>query len=36
MYFINRIKKEYSLDKDGFVPNEQILSYIAKLRNTNQ
>ena len=33
MYFVNRIKPEYSLDKDGFVPNEKFISHIANLKN---
>lgn len=33
MYFVNRIKPEYSLDKDGFVPSEKFLSHIASIRN---
>ncbi|MBK8395371.1 MAG: GAF domain-containing protein [Leptospiraceae bacterium] len=32
MYFLNRINTEYSLDKDGFVPNEKFLTHIAKQR----
>lgn len=27
MYFLNRLKKEYSIDKDGIFPNEKLLKY---------
>ncbi|MCB1158547.1 MAG: PAS domain S-box protein, partial [Leptospiraceae bacterium] len=32
MFFVNRIKPEYSLDEKGIFPNQKFLDYIAKLR----
>lgn len=31
MYFVNRLKPEYSADKDGFVPNDKFESMLASL-----
>jgi PAS domain S-box-containing protein len=31
MYFVNRIKPEFSFDKLGFIPNEQMINLINKL-----
>ncbi len=31
MYYINRIKPEYSEDKDGYIPNEKLRKYIYSL-----
>ena len=33
MYFVNRIKSEYSLDHDGFVPNQKLLNHLENQRN---
>ena len=33
MYFVNRIKSEYSLDHDGFVPNQKLLNLLENQRN---
>jgi class 3 adenylate cyclase/putative methionine-R-sulfoxide reductase with GAF domain len=29
MYYVNRIHREYALDKDGFVPNQNFMNYLG-------
>ena len=31
MYFVERIRPEYSADKDGFIPNDTFKEYLARL-----
>lgn len=31
MYFVNRLKPEFSLDADGFIPNEEFINLINRL-----